>query len=157
MPAYAMVTVCTDVHVHCTCTSTVHVHAQYIHVLVHVHSTVHGVLIMYTVHVNVCGGEFWWALIGPPFFLFLSFHLWLVCYKHATPCAVHTAHVYAHVHVFFIQVYMYMYIYVAVPRQDSMSATGTNAVLSGHCNRFVGQMACTLYMYDLGNWPSSTV
>ena len=31
-------------------------------------------------------------------------------------------------------------IYVAVPRQDSMSAAGANAVLSGHCNRFVGYL-----------------
>ena len=33
-----------------------------------------------------------------------------------------------------------LYIYVAVPRQDSMSTAGTNAVLSGHCNRFVGYL-----------------
>ena len=37
-------------------------------------------------------------------------------------------------------VYMYVYIYVAVPRQNSTSAAGTNAVLSGHCNRFVGYL-----------------
>ena len=35
---------------------------------------------------------------------------------------------------------MGMYIYVAMPRQDSMSATGANVVLSGHCNRFVGYL-----------------
>ena len=35
---------------------------------------------------------------------------------------------------------VYMYIYVAVPRQDSMSAAGANAVLSGHCKRFVGYL-----------------
>ena len=30
-------------------------------------------------------------------------------------------------------------VYVAVPRQGSMSAASANAVLSGHCNRFVGR------------------
>ena len=33
----------------------------------------------------------------------------------------------------------YMYVYVAVPRQGSMSAASANAVLSGHCNIFVGR------------------
>ena len=33
----------------------------------------------------------------------------------------------------------YVYIYVAVPRQGSMSAASANAVLSGHCNIFVGR------------------
>ena len=32
--------------------------------------------------------------------------------------------------------YVYMYIYVAVPRQDCSA----HAVLSGHCNRFVGYL-----------------
>ena len=32
-----------------------------------------------------------------------------------------------------------MYVYVAVPRQGSMSAASANAVLSGHCNIFVGR------------------
>ena len=35
-------------------------------------------------------------------------------------------------------VHNYMYVSVAVPRQDSMSPARANAVLSGHCNRFVG-------------------
>ena len=34
----------------------------------------------------------------------------------------------------------HLHIYVAVPRQDSMSAAGAHAVLSGHCNRFVGYL-----------------
>jgi hypothetical protein len=34
--------------------------------------------------------------------------------------------------------YVCMYVYVAVPRQDSMSPVRANAVLSGHCNIFVG-------------------
>ena len=32
----------------------------------------------------------------------------------------------------------YIHVYVAVPRQESMSPVRANAVLSGHCNIFVG-------------------
>ena len=109
MPAYAMVTVCTDVHVHCTCkcTSTVHVHAQYIHV----HSTVHGVLIMYTVHVQVCGGGVlvginWSSFFPLPFTSLLASMLqtcYSMCCTYCTcvctcTCILHTS-VHVHVHI----------------------------------------------------------
>ena len=41
-----------------------------------------------------------------------------------------------------------MYVSVAVPRQDSMSPARAHAVLSGHCNRFVG-------LYRLIKFPST--
>ena len=38
----------------------------------------------------------------------------------------------------YYRVRCYLYVSVAVPKQDSMSPARVNAVLSGHCNRFVG-------------------
>ena len=40
--------------------------------------------------------------------------------------------------VVIISIYIGIKVYVAVPRQDSMSPVRVNAVLSGHCNIFVG-------------------
>ena len=77
-------------------------------------------LFMYTVHVEV--------------------HVYSTYGGVRLTCILHGAHVLALYIVNVQYMYVYMYIYVAVPRQDSMSAAGANAVLSGHCNRFVGYL-----------------
>ena len=64
-------------------------------------------------------------------------YMYMYMYMYCT----HTyMYMYTHIHVHIQYMYMYIYMYVAVPRQDSMSTAGAHAVLSGHCNRFVGYL-----------------
>ena len=67
--------------------------------------------------------------------------LYTVCeYMYCNPHRANVHITYDSIAIAYATMYMYMYIYVAVPRQDSMSACGTHAVLSGHCNRYVGYL-----------------
>ena len=71
--------------------------------------------------------------------LILQIHMFSCIHSDRFWSCVYTVCMSLYIHVCMYNMCTYMYVYVAVPRQGSMSAASANAVLSGHCNRFVGR------------------